>query len=556
MKDRQPEVVIVGSGAGGSACAWALARRGVGVLLLESGSAYDPLRENRLHLPDWEQSAFPAGSAFQHPYTFGQMQRLDPQHAGLRSWNHNLGARSGDHRSAEQYHHVRAVGGSTLHFSGEAHRLNPAAMRMASRFGVAADWPLGYDELEPFYVVAEQAIGVAGSPDRRRPRSQPYPLPPHPHSYASQRIGEACARLGMSWSANPLAILSQPWQGRPACNYCGQCARGCPRADKGSADITFVAQAVASGHCELRTGCHVLTLEAGDDDRVASVEWADAAGLHHALRPRVLVLAAGAVQTPRLLLVSASPRCPQGMANESGQVGRNFLETLAWASSALHPQALGSHRGVPVDGICWDFNDPDAVAGTVGGVRFNAGMAEMDLAGPINHARRVARGWGRAHRAAMRETFGRVLTVGAIGEFLPNDGTYVDLDAQSRDAYGQPLARIHSRIDEAERIRLSFMADKCRQILQAAGCEQAFEEFGTYDTFNATHVFGTCRMGNDARTSVVDRNCRSHRWRNLFIVDASVFPSSGGGESPSLTIEALALRAGEHIRRLLATRRL
>jgi len=118
----------------------------------------------------------------------------------------------------------------------------------------------------------------------------------------------------------------------------------------------------------------------------------------------------------------------------------------------------------------------------------------------------------------MRETFGRVLTVGAIGEFLPNDGTYVDLDAQSRDAYGQPLARIHSRIDEPERVRLSFMADKCRQILQAAGCEQPFEEFGTYDAFNATHVFGTCRMGKDVRTSVVDRNCRSHRWRNLFIV--------------------------------------
>ena len=203
-----------------------------------------------------------------------------------------------------------------------------------------------------------------------------------------------------------------------------------------------------------------------------------------------------------------------------------------------------------------DFNPPDSVPGVPGGVRFNVGMAEADLVGPINYARRVAPGWGRGHRAAMRASFGRVLTVASIGEFLPNAGTFVDLDPVARDAHGLPVARIHSRIDEPELRRLGFMAEKCRAILAAAGAGKPFEESGAYDTFNATHVFGTCRMGTDARTSVVDRDCRSHRWQNLYIVDASVFPSSGGGESPSLTIEALALRAGAHIRDRLAARTL
>lgn len=550
------DVVIVGAGAGGAACAWALTKHGLRVLVLESGPWYRPNLDNRLHQPDWEQHTFPDGAAYTHPYTFASMQALDPTLDGLRSWNHIQGALADSRRRAMKYHHVRGVGGSTLHFAGEAHRLNPASMRMASRFGVAADWPITYDELEPHYIAAEYLIGVAGAPDRLRPRSRDYPLPPHPHSYASQRIGAACATLGMRWSPNPLAILSAPWQDRPACNYCGQCARGCPRRDKGSADVTFIAQAIASGRCTVHPQSHVTEIVPGEKDRVTSLRWVDATGAAHSIQTRVLVLAGGAVQTPRLLLANANSHAPNGLANESGQVGRNFMETLAWTSSALHPEPLGSHRGVPADGICWDYNAPDAIPGTPGGVRFNVGMAEMDLTGPINYARRVAGGWGHSHRAAMRHSFGRVLSVGAVGEFLPNAGTFIDLDPNARDAHGQPLARIHSRVDAPELRRLDFMAKKCREILQASGAAKPFEEFGTYDTFNATHVFGTCRMGIDSHNSVVDKHCRSHRWRNLFITDGSVFPSSGGGESPSLTIEAIAIRAGAHIRKLLAEREL
>jgi choline dehydrogenase-like flavoprotein len=156
-------------------------------------------------------------------------------------------------------------------------------------------------------------------------------------------------------------------------------------------------------------------------------------------------------------------------------------------------------------------------------------------------------GWGRSHKRALRQAFGNALAVGAIGESLPGPGSYVDLDPRARDADGLPLARIHSHVPEPELRRLEFMARKSREILNASGVSQILEEYGSYDTFSATHVFGTCRMGPDAGTSVVDPHGRSHRWRNLFITDASVFPSSGGGEAPSLTIEALAIRSAERL---------
>ena len=289
---------------------------------------------------------------------------------------------------------------------------------------------------------------------------------------------------------------------------------------------------------------------------MSSIVYRDASGSEHRIAAKAIVVACGAIETPRLLLLSEGPNARDGLGNESGLLGKNFMETLAWKSSGLHPGPLGSHRGLPVDSICWDFNSPRAIPDVIGGCRFAPGMAEADLIGPINYATRVVGGWGKSHKKAMREVFGNVLSVGAIGENLPNADSYIDLDPKERDDHGLPLARIHSFLPELELRRLEFMARKSREILKASGVEQIFEEYGTYDMFSSTHVFGTCRMGRDPRASVVDPYGRSHRWRNLFVMDASVFPSSGGGESPSLTIEALAIRSSEHLVGLLKRREL
>lgn len=536
------DAVVVGSGAGGGASAWALTRKGLRVLVLEAGPRFDPDRDYKSATPAWEDG-FPQKTGSQGEYAYAEMQALDARWKHLRSWNHIGGLLNpGDRRIAFGYHHVRGLGGSSLHFTGEAHRLHPKAMRLKSQFGVGADWPISYEDLEPYYLQAEQVVGVAGSSaDGLRPRSGPYPYAAHEASHATRVLDKGFRQLGLKLVPNPLAVLPQARDGRLPCNYCGTCLKGCPRRDKGSIDVTYLREAVATGRCEVRTGCTVTRVEAGAGEQVRGVHYRDAAGQHFVATP-ILVLACGAIETPRLLLSSADARSPKGLCNESGQVGKNFMETLLWTSNALFPAPLASHRGLPVDSICWDYNAPDAIPGVVGGCRFSPSVAESDLLGPVNYARRVIKGWGRTHKQNMRRGFGRVLSVSGICESLPHPHSFVELDSLRKDSHGRPLANIHSHVDEMATRRIEFMAKQCRSILKACGAGEIFEEFSSYDIFSSTHVFGTCRMGRDPRQSVVDDMCRSHRWKNLYIVDASVFPSTGGGESPGLTIQALALR--------------
>lgn len=552
MKKTVYDAVIIGSGAGGGACAWGLVKEGFKVLILEAGPGYNPEADYCLDSPDWETKRFPEKRQASLSYSFGPMQALSGGLKHIRSWNHKFGRYNpGDKRMAWQYHHVQGLGGSTLHFTGEAHRLCPQSMQMHSRFGVSADWPVTYQELDPFYSMAEKIVGVAGpNSDGLRPRSEPYPLPQHPGSYASQILASGFRKLGLNWTANSLAVLSKPYDGRPGCNYCANCNRGCPRRDKGSVDVTFLRQLRKSKQCEVRTNSRVVDIQAGPNDRVNGLRYSDSDGNIHEVLGRAIIVAAGAIYTPRLLLLSKSRFAPEGLANDSEQVGKNFMETVAWTSSGIYPSALGSQRGLPSDGICWDYNLPDSIPNIIGGCRFTAGTAEADLLGPINYATRVVQGWGNSHKQAMRDLYGRVLCVNAIGESLSHPKSYIELDAHKNDRSGQPIAKINSYLGESEIRRIEFMARKSREILAACDIGGLFEEYGTYDIFSSTHVFGTCRMGKSWQSSVVDPFCRAHRWKNLFVVDASVFPSSGGGEAPSLTIEALALRAARHIRDL------
>lgn len=544
------DAIIIGAGAGGGAAAYSLTRQGFKVLLLEAGPRFSPLNDYQLDKTDWERHRFPEKQLSRGHYSFAPLQALDPRWEHLRSWNRN----NGDYVTGMQripsgpgYHHVQGIGGSTLHFTGEAHRFNPASMQMASRFDVAADWPLSYPELVPFYEQAEQLTGVAGVSDIPGQQYRNNILqPPHPFSDTSQVLQRGAEALGLTWQPNNRAALSRSLDVRLPCNYCNNCNRGCPRGDKGSVDITFIRKAELTGLLKIRPESPVLQIETDHNKTVTGVIYSNS-GQHHRVSAQIVVLAGGAIETPRLLLNSATETYPDGLANESGAVGKNFMETLSWSCSGLSDQPLNTHKGLPADGICWNFSSPDSIPGVIGGCRFSSSTAEAELNGPAAYAQRVIPGWGSDLKQAMRDNFGQAVTIGAIGESLPNANSYISLDRATKDPQGLPVAQIHSFLAESELNRLDFMARKCREILKAAGINQLVEEYGSYDLFSATHVFGTCRMGTAPETSVVNPFGQSHRWRNLFICDASIFPSSGGGESPSLTIEALSLRTCEWI---------
>jgi choline dehydrogenase-like flavoprotein len=546
----QFDAIVIGAGAGGAAVAWRLCEQGFNTLILEAGPRFVPTRDYRLNKPDWERHLFPAPPGSRGGFTIATLDRLDPAEKELRSWNIGLGPTvRGDVREVQGpgYWHVQGVGGSTLHFVGESHRMHPDAMRLHTRYGAGYDWPLEYADLEPYYALCEKLIGVAGPAQQGdRWRSAPFPLPPHPLSPPAVRLTAAGRKIGMHWQENSRAALSRPYDGRPPCNYCANCSRGCPVTDKGSADVTFIRKGLASGRMTVKTGCPVVHFHTRADGRIAAIDYLEDNRKKRVATP-ILILAAGAVQTPRLLLANHNSHNPDGLANSSGEVGRNFMETLSWNSAGILPGLSNSHVGLPSDAICWDFNAPDAIPGVIGGCRFTSSAQAVGYTGPIAYALRSVSGFGRDLKKGVRENFGSVLSVGAIGEFLPNKNTFIDLDHEKKDRLGIPLPRLNSHLGKSEVNRLRFMARQSRRLLKEAGVENIVEEYGTWDVFSATNVLGTCRMGNNSKTSVVGADCRCHDHPNLYITDASVFPSSGGGEAPSLTIQALAVRAADLI---------
>ena len=546
------DVVVVGAGAGGLAAAWRLTTAGARVVLLEAGRAYEPARDYPQSVGDFQLSDFPydavRDAAGSPRYDFGPAQPLEREWEGYRSWNAGQGRFvNGNERVHQVYSHVQGVGGSTLHFQGEAHRFHPDSLRMRSLLGVGTDWLIPHPELETYYAVAEEQMGVAAPVNPLRPGGGPHILPPHPLSYGSARLAKGFAAVGSTLLPNSLAILSRPTTTRPQCNYCGGCTEGCPIGDKGSADVTFLPPARATGRLDLRTEAHALEVELDARGRAEAVVYADARGARQRVSGRFVVLAGGSIETPRLLLACRPKGHSGGLANGSGQVGKNLTETLFWTSVGLLPERVDSWRGVAIDGSAWEHAVPKRGNGWTGGFRMATASAAVGLRGPAAYAERLVPGFGAAHQRRLKEIFGHAVAVLAIGEWLPNDRTYVDLSPSMRDAHGMPRARIHSWLSPSERALARTMADTVREVMRAGGAGEIVEETTSLDLFAATHVLGTCRMGPDPRTSVADRDGFCHEIPNLALADASLVPSSGCGDSPCLTITALAIRTADRL---------
>jgi choline dehydrogenase-like flavoprotein len=540
MDNKGFDVAVIGSGPGGSACALGLARRGLKVIILEEGPRFNPSKDYQLHIEEWDMKGFP--HKVRDSYSFGDEQIISKDLEHLRSRSRAKGLLNPYmRRRYYEYFHTKGVGGSTLQYQGEAHRFHPYAFKMKTIYGVGRDWPISYNDIEPFYMEAERILGVAG------PKNHPFIhrtnsiLPPHRISYASQKILKASSRINLTMIPNTVAILSRPYNGRPPCNYCNGCTYGCPRKDKGSADVTFIPAAEATGNCTIKENVKVSRLVI-NKGRIAEVLYYDMDGKEHALKAKAFVVACGAIETPRLLLNS-------GLSNKN--IGKNFMETLFFMASAYHPERIDSYRGIPIDSEIIDYICPSPKTGLpfVGGFRlFPTAGASLS---PVKVALNYCRGFGDSLKREVEKYFGHTISVGGIGEFLPNINTFVTIDREKKDSYGIPLAKIQSILGENEIKILNFMSEKCKELLFEAGAEEIVETISTYDLFIATHVFGTCLMGTTPESSVVDATGRSHDITNLFISDASVLPSSGGGSSPSLTVAAIGLKTAEHIARMM-----
>jgi choline dehydrogenase-like flavoprotein len=524
-----PDVVIIGSGAGGAVVAKELTEAGVNVVVLEVGRRYNPYEDYPTDRTDFELAGpgvFSAENPLRDLYT------------------------TGDDRFFS-YNRSKGVGGSTLKYVAMNPRLHESDFRAYSEDGVGSDWPITYADLEPYYSRVEYELGVSGPGGSERnpfdpPRSRPYPTPPHHFNLASQAVMRGAAKLGLHMVREPLAIPSRDWNGRPACIGAGTCHMGCSISAKSSMDVTYVPKAEATGRLDLRTESMAFRIELGPGGRARRVLYFDREGREQAVEARIIVVAGNAIETPRLLLLSSSGAFPNGLANSSGLVGKNFMEHLAVFSRGVLPNQTDPWRGTPTGGM---IQDDYATRSANGFARGWTTIVTSNAPWPLAAARRVP-GWGSDHKSRLKDTFAYSVCLASIGEQLPDARNQVALDPTRKDSFGLPVPHLVNVPRDNDRAMVAAITTRLRSILEAAGCTTITSN--ELQQGMSSHYLGTCRMGSDPGTSVVDAYGRTHDVPNLFIADGSVFVT-GGAVNPALTISALATRTAEEIVRTLKT---
>jgi choline dehydrogenase-like flavoprotein len=363
-------------------------------------------------------------------------------------------------------------------------------------------------------------------------------------------LEKGALKLGLHPQPAPVAILSRPYRGRPPCGHCGFCMGfGCEMNAKSSTLVTMIPEAEATGRCEIRPLSTVCRVETNDAGRVTEVQYLDADGTQHAQRTKAVVLAANGAETPRLLLMSESSRFPNGLANSSGLVGKYLMGNGHSVNHAVFEHEANEWKSIQVTRIVHDFYDSDPARGFYGGGGIDA--RPLINASPLMHALNVGGGgstplkWGREFKREVMHGFNHHVGFLNSTTSLPVESNNITLDPDVKDDRGRPALRMTYRDHDDDLATMQFLQDRSEEILQAAGAMRYWREPVEPQRFHA-HLLGTCRMGDDPASSVVDRFHRSHDVPNLFICDGSSLVSSGRGQ-PTLTIQALAFRAAEHI---------
>jgi choline dehydrogenase-like flavoprotein len=526
MSSERAEVLIIGAGAAGGVVGLRLAEAGFKVVCLEQGAWPEPA-EYPGQYADWELATQQRWSADPNVRRLPEDYPVNTEGAEVVPLMYN------------------AVGGSTVLYAGDWPRMLPSDFRVRSLDGVADDWPLTYAELEPHYDRVDRQMGVSGlAGDPAYPPMADPPLPPLPIGREGMAVARAHDRLGWHWWPGRSAILSAPYGGRRPCVQWGTCMQGCPEGAKASTDITHWPQAIRHG-ARVVTGARVQRITTGSTGLATGAEYIDADGGSQFQPADVVVVAGNAIGTARLLLLSAGPGHPDGLANSSGLVGRRLMMhpfAVVTGTFNEHFETWRGHVGVRI--ASFEFYETDTDRGFVRGAKWS--MAPS-TGGPLNAAMPARAGkavWGAGHHAMVRRRFGHMLSWGIFGEDLPDERNRVELDPSLTDPAGLPAPKVSYRISENSRRLLGFHTARAAESLQEAGAHTI--DINPMLRQSGWHIMGTARMGDDPATSVVNPWGRTHDVGNLYVVDGSVFVTSGG-VNPTSTICALALRFADQM---------
>ena len=524
------DFVIVGSGAAGGVLAKQLSTRGHSVVVLEAGPRLAPSDFKHDEFDYWIQG----GLAPKTPVTWRQTEDKEAK----------LG-QGGIFRAS-------LVGGSSVHFTANYWRLHEIDFIERSRLGAVpganlADWPITYADLEPYYTMVDWEVGVSGVPGPfDPPRSRPYPMPPLPVKSSGVLFERGAKKLGLHPQPSPMAILSQPFNGRNACQHCGYCIGfGCEFGAKSSSLASVIPVAERTGKCEIRPNSYARKVELDAKGRATGVVYFDADKKEQLQRAKAVILSANGAETSKLLLMSTSSLFPNGLANSSGYVGKHLMFNGNTGTMALFEHPLNEYKSVQVTRLLHDFYDSDPKRGFYGGGGIDARFQQYPIIFALGALPPDAPAWGSEYKRLLGEYFDRTMMVAGHTTSLPVETNNVTLDPNVKDDWGLPALRITYKDHDDDLKIMQFMVDRSKEIAEAAGAQKVWA-FPVQVSGGTAHLLGTCRMGTDPKTSVINPDHRTHDVPNLFLCDGSSLVTSGRGQ-PTMTIMALAFRAGERI---------